>query len=101
MNGPGHDDESLRLALDVERATIQRFSAHYTDSDPRERIAARSRGMQAVRTFVAFAEATAGEDTGEVDRSIYADLIDFLSLVGQDMARDALQLPREVCHEHE
>ncbi len=97
----GPDDESFRLAVETERATIERLSAHYTDSDPRERIAARSRGMQAVRTFVAFVEATAGEDAGEVDRGVYADLVDFMALVGQDMARDALQLPAEVCRERQ
>lgn len=95
MNGPGPGSESFRMALETERATIQRLSAHYTDPDPRDRIAARSRGMQAVRTFVVFAEATAGEDAGEVDRAVYADLIDFMVLVGQDMARDALQLNEE------
>ena len=101
MNGIGAEGESYRLAIETERATIKRLSAHYTDSDPRERIAARSRGMQAVRTVVAFAEATANEDAGEVDRAVYADLIDFLALVGQDMARDALQLPAEVCRERQ
>lgn len=99
MNSLNSSDELFRLALGVERDTIVRFTLHYTDQDPRERIALRSRGMQAIRTFFVFADAA--ENAGEVDRAVYADLVDFMALVGQDMARDALQLPAEVCREHE
>ena len=95
MNGSGPRDEDFQNAVLVEQATIQRFAACYAEQNAYERIAARARGLRALATFVTFADEASGEDAGEVDRSVYESLIQFMSLVGQDMQRDALQLDGE------